>query len=239
MNTPADPARDDPRHAEYVLGVLDATARAAVEQEMRNDPRVAATVLLWQQRLSPLADDVPAVTPAAHVWTRISATLGHAAPTQPHAPSRLWDNLRLWRWVAIGASAVAATALVALVDRPWFAPTVVAPGYRVATLVQDNGVAGWTATLDRQRRTLVVVAATPATFASDRSTQLWLIAPGRKPQSLGLVARDGATTIDLTPALFAQAGAQALLAVSVEPPAGSPTGQPTGPVVAKGAIGGA
>jgi len=39
--------------------------------------------------------------------------------------------------------------------------------------------------------------------------------------------------------MVARLGPTALLAVSVEPPGGSPTGQPTGPVIAKGAIGGA
>ncbi|TAN00659.1 MAG: hypothetical protein EPN40_03600, partial [Rhodanobacteraceae bacterium] len=37
--------------------------------------------------------------------------------------------------------------------------------------------------------------------------------------------------------LVARLDPTAALAVSVEPPGGSPTGQPTGPVIAKGAIG--
>jgi anti-sigma-K factor RskA len=47
------------------------------------------------------------------------------------------------------------------------------------------------------------------------------------------------TTLHLSPALLAKLSAQALLAVSVEPRGGSPTGLPTGPVIAKGNISGA
>jgi hypothetical protein len=39
--------------------------------------------------------------------------------------------------------------------------------------------------------------------------------------------------------MLARLGPTAALAVSVEPVGGSPTGQPTGPVIAKGAIGAA
>src|ERR1700692_3655656 len=44
------------------------------------------------------------------------------------------------------------------------------------------------------------------------------------------------TTLALESAMLARLGPTAALAVSVEPVGGSPTGQPTGPVIAKGAI---
>jgi anti-sigma-K factor RskA len=43
-------------------------------------------------------------------------------------------------------------------------------------------------------------------------------------------------TLALDPALLARLGPTAALAVSVEPIGGSPTGQPTGPVIGKGTI---
>ena len=60
---------------------------------------------------------------------------------------------------------------------------------------------------------------------------------GGNPRSLGLLKADGVTVLDrrrLPPALLA--GGTALLAVSVEPPGGSPTGVPTGPVVYAGKL---
>ncbi|MDQ2972081.1 MAG: anti-sigma factor, partial [Pseudomonadota bacterium] len=55
----------------------------------------------------------------------------------------------------------------------------------------------------------------------------------------GVFAPDKATSLSLRPDLLASLSANAVLAVSIEPPGGSPTGQPTGPVIGKGAISGA
>lgn len=243
MNTPLDNA-DDLRHAEYALGVLDAEARASVEREMQSDPQAAAAVRWWQQRLTPLSEDVAAVVPPDYVWARIREALGHdgpmAAAQKPVERPRLWDSLALWRWIGAGAGVVAAACVVMVVTlhRPVPAPTAASRGYLVARIAQDNGVTGWTATTDLDRRRMVVVPATPVTVAADRSTELWLIPPGHKPVALGLIAGDKATTVTLTDAQLAQLGSKSLLAVSVEPQGGSPTGQPTGPVVAKGGLSG-
>ena len=67
----------------------------------------------------------------------------------------------------------------------------------------------------------------------------WLGLDEEKPVSLGVFPTDRPTTLHLSPAIVARLSNRALLAVSVEPPGGSPTGQPTGPVIAKGAIAGA
>ncbi|HEX7341514.1 MAG TPA: anti-sigma factor [Rhodanobacteraceae bacterium] len=245
MNTPLH--HDDLRYAEYVLGVLDVDARAAVEETIRDDPHAAATVQDWQQRLTPLSEDITTRTPPDYVWVRIQDALAHPASipvapptTRPVAHGSLWGSLALWRWLGIGGSVVATACLVLafVVTRPHTtAPTVTRAGYMVARIQQANGVAGWTATMDLAHARMIVVPATPQPVASDRSTQLWLVLPGKKPISLGLIAENHSTTVHLSPALLAQLSAKDLLAVSVEPHGGSPTGQPTGPVVAKGNIG--
>lgn len=240
MNTPADHDRDDLRYAEYVLGVPDADTRAAVEREIRDNPQAAAAVALWQRHLLPLSEDIPAVAPADYVWVRLQSGLGLTrdipAPARPR--QRLWDSLPLWRWLGIGASVLAAACLVMLFTTPRPAPTIVGAHYMVSSIQQDNGITGWTAAMDIQHAQMVVVPATPAAIAGDRSPELWLIPPGGKPIALGVIARDKPTTVKLRPDLLANLSAKALLAVSVEPAGGSPTGQPTGPVVAKGAISG-
>src|SRR6185437_1438455 len=118
-------------------------------------------------------------------------------------------------------------------------PTTAAVAYMASTIKQDNGTTGWTATMDLQHARMVVVPAAPATLAQGRAPELWLIPAGQKPIAVGMISRDQPTTLALAPALLAQLGPTAALAVSVEPPGGSPTGQPTGPVIAKGAIGAA
>ncbi len=241
MNTPLDDGNNNLRYAEYVLGVLDADARAAVAHEIETTDEAATAVALWQRRLMPLADTIAEVTPAPYVWARIHDALQLDAPARVQPPRKgLWDNLQLWHWLGIGASVVA-VALVVVISLPHLAPApaVVSAGYMASTIQQDNGVTGWTATMDLQHARMVVVPATPVAFAQGRAPELWLIPAGGKPISVGMIARDKPTTLALDPGLLAQLGPTAALAVSVEPIGGSPTGQPTGAVIAKGAISGA
>jgi anti-sigma-K factor RskA len=236
MNTPADEGNDNLRYAEYVLGVLDADARAAVAAELATASEATIAVALWQRRLTPLADAIDEVAPAPYVWARIRDSLQLDSPARPQPRKGLWDNLQAWRWFGIGAGTLAAALLVVVfLPRRVFTPTVA--GYFASTLRQDNGSAGWTATVDLQNGRMVLVPATPVEFGQGRAAELWLIPAGAKPIAVGMIARDKPTTLAPGSALLARLGPAAVLAISVEPPGGSPTGQPTGPVIAKGAVG--
>jgi anti-sigma-K factor RskA len=240
MNTPADDGNDNLRYAEYVLGVLDADARATVAHEVATTSEAAVAVAVWQRRLTPLADTIGEVAPAPYVWARIRDTVQLDAPARPKPRNGLWDNIQLWRWFGIGAGALAAALLVVVyLPRPALPPTAVTAGYMASTLQQDNGSTGWTATMDLQNARMVVVPATPVAFAQGRAPELWLIPAGANPIAVGMIARDKPTTLALDSGLLARLGPTAALAVSVEPVGGSPTGQPTGPVIAKGTIGAA
>lgn len=237
MNTPIEDGNNHLRYAEYVLGVLDADTRAEVAHEVLVSGEAATAVALWQRRLMPLTDTIGDVTPAPYVWARIHDALQLDAPARVAPRKGLWDNLQLWHWLGIGASAMAVALLVVVsLPRPTTTPTVVNAGYMAATIQQDNGSTGWTATMDLQHARMVVVPATPVAFEQGRAPELWLIPAGGKPISVGMIARDKPTTLALDPALLARLGPTAALAVSVEPVGGSPTGQPTGAVIAKGAI---
>ena len=78
---------------------------------------------------------------------------------------------------------------------------------------------------------LLLRAVAEAAPPGDRGFELWAIAPGAKPQSLGVIPADGRLALGRLPLAL---GAGTVLAVSIEPKTGSPTGQPTGPVVATG-----
>ena len=69
-----------------------------------------------------------------------------------------------------------------------------------------------------------------------RSHELWIIAgPGQAPRSLGVINAADAAKPHSMPEHVAQALPKgAILAVSLEPAGGSPTGAPTGPVLYSG-----
>jgi anti-sigma-K factor RskA len=99
----------------------------------------------------------------------------------------------------------------------------------VAVLTAGNAPPAFVATLDRVRETLTVRRVTgPA--PADGSYELWAIAPGQPPRSLGVI--DGPA---YSRPLAAPAG-ELTLAVSLEPIGGSATGAPSGPLVFTGAL---
>jgi len=240
MNSIFESDKDNLRYAEYALGLLDADARAAVAREVETNSEAAAAVALWQRHFTPLAMEVTGIEPPAHIWAGIRRRLAFDAATPSATSPRrdsVWDSLGLWRWIGVGATAVAACLLVVTMTRPVAPP---AAGHRavlmVSTIAGENGVAGWTATMDIDRSELLVVPASPAAVASDRNTELWLIPAGGAPISVGVFAPGDPKRFHLDKDLLDRLGPTAALAVSLEPVGGSPTGQPTGPVIAKGAI---
>jgi anti-sigma-K factor RskA len=74
----------------------------------------------------------------------------------------------------------------------------------------------------------------PADPAHDH--ELWVIPADGKPRSLGTMPRTARMHARLEPAMARELHQGATLAISVEPTGGSPTGSPTGPVVASGKL---
>ena len=70
--------------------------------------------------------------------------------------------------------------------------------------------------------------------ADGHDFELWMIEGKNPPVSMGVIPVGATTHIAVKPEAQKKLDAGAVLAVSLEPKGGSPTGQPTGPVVAAG-----
>jgi anti-sigma-K factor RskA len=221
--------------AEYVLGVLGVAERREVERRLARDTELAQDVAYWEERFGGLADTIPPLTPPDSAWSRIETAT--APPQPPPAPARwrlgLWRSLAFWRGAAIGSAALAAVCLIALasigITR---APRSSA---LLAMLGQASGQPGFVAAVGSDGKSLTIVPA--SLLAQDgRSMELWLIPAGDRPHSLGLIATGRAVRLDIPADLAKSLTRDAALAVSLEPLGGSPTGQPTGPVIASGKL---
>jgi anti-sigma-K factor RskA len=221
---------DTPLAAEYVLGLLSAQERRDIEFRLKTEPALAAEVEFWEQRLGVLASEVKSVTPPQQVWTRIGAAVGENDRTASRGG--LWQNLAFWRCAAIGSAAVAAASLAALAY-VWRGPPPDQP--LIAKLDVSGGQAGFVAAIDTGHMGLTIIPAS-VTNLNQRVLELWLIAPGDKPRSLGLIDPNRPIHIKLPTDLVQRVAADATLAVSLEPPGGSPTAAPTGPVIANGKL---
>ncbi len=209
-DTPEDD--DDMLAAEYVMGALEMAARYVVEMRIKNETAFAARVTAWEDRLSGLNEDY-APAPLPDLMPRIEARLFPAAPKK----RGWWADLRLW-----GGVVMASVALVA-----YLALTPPKPDL-TATLAADQGTLQFAAVITQGQLTITRIAGDVPDAA--HSHELWIIAGNDPPVSLGVIPAGG-ETISLP-----GAAAGAILAVTLEPPGGSPSGKPTGPIVAKGAL---
>jgi anti-sigma-K factor RskA len=211
--------------AEYALGVLEADQRREAEARLQRDPAFAAEVAAWSERLAPMAEATPAVSPPAALWGRIAARLPAEKGANDNTP-----GLRFWRSLAIGASGLAAAsvaAVVVLLARP------AVPKPEVATLVTAKGVAAVVVAFDPRTGALLVSPA-PGLQAAGHTPHLWLREPGGSVTLVGAIDASKPATHSLPPELARQAAKAAGLALSLEPAGHKPIDRPGGEVVASG-----
>lgn len=211
----SQPDKDDLLAAEYVLGTLPLAERLAVETRMKSDTAFARSVQAWENRLSGLNDSYPPV-PAPNLLPQIEARLFPTAPKRRAG----W----LWGWVG-GAVTAGALAMAVLVVLPILPPP---PGPVIAVLGEGDALR-FEARFRDGTLNVIRVAGTPA--PEGQVQELWVIAPEAAPVSLGLLAEAELSVP------YPDLPTGWTLAVSVEPAGGSPTGAPTGPVVAAGVVG--
>jgi anti-sigma-K factor RskA len=221
----SDLSGDELLAAEYALGVLGRAERLAAQARVEHEHAFAALVAVWEARFAPWAAEMTEVPPPPQIWERIAA----AIPAASAQRAGFWQSIAVWRGFAAAGAVAAAACLGALL----YFGTVTQPP--LIASIDGGGHRIFVATLDARRGTLAVVPAN-YTATPGRIAELWLIPQGGKPLPLGLLHGDSIVTIAIPAALFDRTNTGAVLAVSLEPPGGSPTGQPTGPVIGSGRL---
>ena len=230
---PLSPEDDaDALAAELALGLLQGDEAVAARARMGDDPAFAAMVRAWQERLARLAEELTPVMAPVRAKVMIDQALGHTAPllTLPVSTGRSSGSTSgMWRWLTGGlAAAAVALALV------WFAPGLIGTGpqsqaeYASDLVVQDGGPR-ITAEMDAETNSIQLSLASGA-IPDGRDYELWWIEDeGATPISLGVVPRSGSLSRPMPPGVTP--GPNTQLALSDEPPGGSPTGVATGPIL--------
>ena len=203
--------------AEYALGTMVPAARRRFEQLMQDDRALRGEVAQWQEVLSGLGSSLPLKQPPERVWKAILARI------QPHTAK---TPRPLWHWLVGGLATLSLVISVVFTLQP-----PAAPAY-LAALQNDATVTALTITARGSELEVQPLAAAP--IASNQSLELWIVPTAGKAISLGVVPTQGNKRIQLTPAQQREIGDSTLLAVTLEPLGGSPTGVATGPIVYKG-----
>ena len=223
-------ARLEELAAQYALGTLRGPARARFARAMRADPVVATVAREWEDRFATLASALPEVTPPPRVWTAIASRLGLA--TTARDSSSWWQGLGFWRGFALASFAAAIALSIFTLTGPPAAPTERV----VVVLAGPDARPAMIATAARGDPILTMKSVLDVPPGPGRAYELWALPDGGAPQSLGVIPPGGVARLPLRGPGRDLLDRVPTLAVSLEPAGGSPTGQPTGPVLFTGRI---
>lgn len=208
--------------ADYAIGLMAAPARRRFEQLLLEDAALRAELAHWQESLASLTETLPEVPVPERVWHGVTARI---EPQELHVP----EKRPFWNWLRVTAALASIVVLMFLGSLY----THDDARYRATLLSADAQPA---LKVEAHDNYLQVEPLTLAAVDPQRSLELWAIPADGKPISLGVIPAGGKGKVELSDAQKALIGKPIALAVSLEPKGGSPTGQPTGPVLYQGAL---
>ena len=212
--------------AEYVAGLLNPFERASFVRRLGEEPALRAEVKFWDEKLLPMTDALAPVQVPANIYAEIEKRL-----FSEEAKSASWfESLFFWRSLSFAslAALVVAGALFVLSPQPQISP---AQNF-VAELSGPQQTLKVAMLYDGQKGEIKFNRVS-GQAVSGRDFELWLIEGKNAPISLGVLPPSTSGVIKISDALK-QKIAGSVLAISDEPTGGSPTGQPTGAVLASG-----
>ncbi|MGF9565556.1 anti-sigma factor [Neorhizobium sp. JUb45] len=220
---------------EYVLGLLDEADATRLDAQLEHDTALADAVAQARERFLPLDTGIEPARVTPSLWNAIETRLADAqAPSSipsasPPRPAAGNDNARSgWRAAAISAMAASlmlAGGLIWSVTRtadPLVVAVLLNEAGEVQAVVEDFG-----------NDTASVKLLTDFAVPADKTMQVWTL-PSREmgPMSLGLL--QDAHSATLSGSALPRPQDTQLYEITLEQAGGSPTGRPTGPILAKG-----
>lgn len=203
----------------------------ALDEERRSTHDAGSDATAPSRPAAPEAREATAPPPPAKRKTR--------RKEQAHAPRRsggVWQSLTLWRSLAGAGLAALVTVMVTepppqRIEVPVEVPVEVRveaqPRYMVVLMGTEEATAGWVAQASSASQVRLFPLA-GYELPEGRALELWTqLEAWSEPVSLGLV--EPGRPLEIALEGIALEGNQ-LFAISLEPPGGSPTGQPTGPI---------
>ena len=215
---------DDLLAAEFVLGVLPAEQQALLTRKRETDQAFALLVNQWEERMGAMADAFEPVTPPSAVKDALDTRLFGRANKSPS----FWTRVGLWQ--ALTGLATAAFLIVALL--PALQPTPQSRHLAASLSAKDSGVT-YLVLYDAAEKK-INLAHVEGNPGDGRDFELWIAEGSDAPISLGVIPAGESTEVAVSEQARAILTNAAHMAISLEPRGGSPTGQPTGPVLALG-----
>ena len=217
----------DTTAAELALGVLDGEERAGALRRLIAEPEFARDVERWRDHFALLFAGVAEQAPPADLFDRVEARIeGRAEPRRAANP---------WKPAALAAS-VAALLMTAVALRPVETPPVpqAASAPMIAAMAAADKSDPHPALYDADAGQVKMPGS--MVIPAGRSAQLWAIEGTKPPKPLGTFRETSPGMYVAEAKMGAVIAPGTVLAISIEPMGGSPTGAPTGPVIASGML---
>jgi anti-sigma-K factor RskA len=228
-----DRSRDEIISGEYVLGILSEEDRKRVEARIASDPKFAMQVRRWQTNLADFNDEYRDVKPPAELFEKIETRLfaADAPAAKPRLLRSIWNSVEVWRGLALAAIVLAIA--IGVTDRFSFFGPPQPDKPLVAELTGMDSPISLVATYDFGSGRLSI---SPAALKQEqpKSLEVWLIEIDGTTTSLGIMPDNGQGDILITAGMRRSFAEGKTIAITVEPLGGSPSGKPTGPVIALG-----
>lgn len=234
----ATPQERDALAGEYVLGLVEGTERTVLEQRIEREPALAASVESWRGHLAAIDATARPIPPSPGLWPRIEAEIAAILPAAERGRLKAlkagntladwWNNLFIWRGAALAGALAAILLAIGLngaLDRAKRQPVM------VAVLLTEASIAAAVVNTYPDGRVEMVPLQNIA-VPEGKALEIWTLwdrAVG--PRSVGLIDRARTTPLRLDQLPL---GTNQLFEITIENATGSPTGRPTGPIVAKG-----
>ena len=215
---------------DYVLGLLEASEAAAIETATERDGELRAAIAASRERFLPLDTSVAPAAVNSELWSNIESRLPPQTKFTANKSTRTANDNRKNGWRSIAVSAIAATLVLAA--GLTFSLTRTTEPLVIAVLVNEAGeVQAVVEDFGNEKATVRMLA--DFAVPQDKAIQVWTL-PSREvgPVSLGLI--EGVRSASLKGPTLPKPRNDQLYEITLEQAGGSPTGRPTGPILAKG-----
>jgi anti-sigma-K factor RskA len=221
---------------DHVLGLAGPAEEERALRLLETDALFRAEVAALRETLGAIDATAAPAPPGPEAWAAIERKLD-AAPAPPPAAqatrrATFWDSLAFWRPMGLAAGAAAALFAVGFAVQ-WAKPPAQPVYVAVLQTTEGRAQAVVNAYADGTV-TLVPIEAVPV--PEGRIIEVWTL-QNREQGPVSIGRMDRARTLKLDLKSLARPDAGHLFEMTVEPPGGSPTGKPTGPILSKGLAG--
>jgi anti-sigma-K factor RskA len=220
---------------EYVLGLMTETERLAFEAQTDRDEAARKALREAQERFAELDMTAPPAVAPAGLWARIAVDIDQSekiVPLRPAARRRTpAAGTRFWHGFTAAAAAALVLAVIGFATIRTF--VVRTQPQLIVVLLDAQAQPGAIIEASYSGDSIRVVPLTNINVPEGKTLQVWTLPnPQTGPVSMGLLEQARAKILsdfNLPPPQ-----PQQLYEITLEQAGGSPTGRPTGPIIAKG-----